>query len=996
MIMPKGVTTELAMEEKLMQQLEKLEYQRTNIKTEQQLLENLKTQLEIHNKTNFDENEFKDILHYLNGGTIFEKAKKLRDHFPLKRTDGSTKYIRFINAQDWCKNEYQIANQITVKNSTTQRRFDVTILINGMPLVQIELKKRGLEIKEAFKQIQNYKTAYAIGEGLFEYIQVFIVSNSITTKYYANNNKLAPEQLFYWSDENNSVIGDLKPFTDTFLEPCHISEMICRHMILSDAKQTTFILRPYQFYAVKNILKLVEYPAKNIDSTKENTNNGYVWHATGSGKTLTSFKASQVIASMNNVDKVVFVVDRRDLDSQTMTEFEAFEKDSVSGTANTNQLIEHLKASNSKTVVTTIQKLANAVKRMTLLKSSDGIENKRFVFIFDECHRSQFGAMHKQIKTFFKNNQMVGFTGTPIFEENAQTIKINEGVQKTPTTESLFNKRLHTYTTLNAISDGNVLPFSVEYIGNTANSHGSVNRLNISGEVAASTLEEGNKLKSDERVDAVAKYIVQQHRRKTYEGKGYNGIFATASIEMLLKYYTKLKEMKERGEHNLKIATIFSYSGDNIKKEEGFDGANNTAGTVEEGNGAEVDTKHIDTEMKDKFNTILQDYNAEYKTNFSADNTSGYTGYYGDVSERVKRREIDILIVVDMFLTGFDSKYLSVIYVDKNLKYHGLVQAFSRTNRTESATKKHGNVVAFRGLKDNVDKAVELFTRGQDSIKNASMVIGTFLETLQDFNDCLQKLYKIAPTPQDVVELKTEAEKVEFVKAFRKAMRAHEVVNSFADFDMEKEEVDTTPDEFAEFKSQYIDVSDSVRKASKKVAEDAEDDVSLANIDFELEVLHNDHINVDYIMKLLDKAQTIRSESVEKAASQAEHEYDSIMKEIQRTIMMSPTLHKKKDLINLFIDDELPKLKAGDQIQDAFDKFSNEQGEAKLDEICETNELDWAKIDTIVRQYRYSKQLPRTKNIRDAIIKENVGFVEKKRITDNVMDEIIDFVAIYD
>ncbi|MGL6298270.1 MAG: type I restriction endonuclease subunit R, partial [Methanobacteriaceae archaeon] len=520
---------------------------------------------------------FDKVLTHLEGGNVFDKAKKLRDKFPIQR-DTEVIYLEFFNQENWCKNNFQVANQIKMVNKY-QNRYDVTILINGLPLVQIELKRRGKEIKEAFNQIKRY-TIHSFNKGLFHYIQIFVISNGVNTKYFANGkiDELKFEYTFYWKNKENENISRLSDFAETFLERCHLSKMVARYIVLNETNRNLMVLRAYQYYAVEAI----------VHRALETSNNGYVWHTTGSGKTLTSFKASQILAREESIDKVIFVVDRRDLDNQTVSEFNKFSNNSVDGTDNTRMLVKQLKG-NDKLIVTTIQKLTRAIAQKRHKNAMESVKDKKIVMMFDECHRSQFGLWHKQIKEFFNNIQFFGFTGTPIMAVNANNGK---------TTADLFEERLHSYLIKDGIKDHNVLGFSVDYVSTYKNK-------SIEDE-EVEDIDKKEVFLSDERLKLVCEYIVENHNKKTYD-KEFNALFAVSSIELALKYYNMFKSLG----HYLNIATIFSY---------------NPNGEIEG-----------DLHNRDRLEICIDDYNNMFKTNFSTDS---FSEYYIDVSKKFKNRQI--------------------------------------------------------------------------------------------------------------------------------------------------------------------------------------------------------------------------------------------------------------------------------------------------------------------------------------------------------------------
>jgi type I restriction enzyme R subunit len=602
-----GTQSEAMLENNLMSKLKEMGYEEINIHNENALKENLKLQLEKFNNTTLTDKEFNKILIHLESGNVFTKAEKLRDSYELDREDG-TKYIRFLNKKDWCENYFQIANQITFERKYSNR-YDVTILINGLPLLQIELKKRGMPIKEAFNQISRYhKHSY---RGLFGYIQIFVISNGVNTKYFANNKDQTFKFTFSWKDKENNNINQLDKFAEIFLEPCHLSKMIGQYIVLNQTEKKLMVFRAYQYYAVEAL----------VDRAINTNLNGYIWHTTGSGKTLTSFKVSEILANEPNIDKVIFVVDRINLDYQTTNEFNSFAPDSVDGTDNTISLIKTLK-SKSKLIITTIQKLNIAVTRRK--KSINNVADKKIVLIFDECHRSQFGDMHRNITNFFNNIQYFGFTGTPIYSVNANDKR---------TTHDIFGKQLHNYVIKDAIADDNVLGFSVEYWGK-----GYVDNVDDKKVIS---IDKKEYLESSGRLNKIVDFILSKHKQITYD-KEFNALFAVSSIDILKRYYEIFKTKKS----DLKIATIFSFN----PNEE-----------------LEPDDQH----SRDFLENAISDYNALFETNFS---TEDFGNYYVDVSKRSKNKEIDILLVVDMFLTSFDSKFLNTLYVDKNLKYHNLIE----------------------------------------------------------------------------------------------------------------------------------------------------------------------------------------------------------------------------------------------------------------------------------------------------------------------------------
>ena len=807
---------EQVLENNLVSQLIALGHKSVVIKTENDLLINLKSQLEKHNKITFTPSEFDRIVIHLTKGNIFDKAKTLRDKYVLQKDNGEKAYIEFINQDFWCQNQFQVTNQITI-NGKRENRYDVTLLINGLPLVQIELKRRGIELKEAFNQIQRYqKETFASNNALFNYVQIFVISNGVDTKYYANSQKQSFKFTSFWGDDKNKKITQLVPFTNSFLEPCHIAKMITKYIVLHESDKVLMVLRPYQFYAVEAI----------IDRVKNSDKNGYIWHTTGSGKTLTSFKASQIITHNPKIKKVVFVVDRQDLDDQTVREFRAFDKDSIDGTENTKMLISQFLDNSRPLLVTTIQKLNGAISKAKFRKQIEALKDEKIVFIFDECHRSQFGDTHKRIVNFFTNHQLFGFTGTPIFVKNAISKKSIK-----QTTANLFHECLHQYVITDAIRDENVLKFSIEYYNVFKSKEG----------VDETKVEDINKqevYESHEYLNTITNYILANHNRKTHH-RTFTAILCVSSVDILIKYYELFKAKKEAGEHRLNIATIFSYS----PNPEDAD-AN---GEIPEEDfpdmmmAAEPGATYGKIPHKDKLDECIADYNEQFGSKHSARDGNTFLNYKKDISKRVKNKQIDILLVVNMFLTGFDSKSLNTLYVDKNLNYHGLIQAYSRTNRILNEKKSQGNILAFRNLKQNTDDAIALFS---DKNAQETIIIAPYEEQVQRFNEAYKVLMTIAPTVDSVNDLVTEEDELEFAKAFREIMRLKNILSSFIEFKFD--DTYMKEQEFADYTSKYLDLYDKIKTNTQK------ESVSILDeIDFELELIHRDEINVAYIMKLL-------------------------------------------------------------------------------------------------------------------------------------------------
>jgi len=937
---------EQILENNLVLQLEKLGYKKVVIKEEKDLLANLKSQLEIHNKNTLSDRGFKQILNFINKGNVFERAKILRDRVPYTNDKGEHRTIELINQIHWCQNEFQVTQQVTMEGKY-KNRYDVTILINGLPLVQIELKRRGLELKEAFNQTNRYERhSYWAGQGLFQFIQIFVISNGVNSKYYANSPIKARsfKQTFYWSDVENKLNTQLSTFTDIFLEPCHISKMICKYVVLNESQKILMVLRPYQFYAVEAI----------IDRVKSTTKYGYIWHTTGSGKTLTSFKTAQILTNLPQVHKVVFVVDRRDLDYQTTKEFNSFSKGSIDGTNNTNTLVKQMVGDN-KLIVTTIQKLNTAISKKRYLSRMETLNDKRIVFIFDECHRTQFGKTHEVIKNFFSNCQMFGFTGTPIFEKNAGT---NEFGKRT--TSMLFEKILHKYVITDAIRDENVLKFSIEYIS-------TFKKKDHILDIDVEAIDEAEVMNAPERLNNITDYIITNHNRKTHS-REFTSIFAVSSIDTLIEYYKLFHQKKEDGKHNLRLATIFSYKANEEDKD--------AVGSFIDDEflmAAEPETEYGNQHSRDYLEDFIGHYNKQFSTNFTTKDSKSFYNYYNDVAKRVKHKQIDVLLVVNMFLTGFDSKALNTIYVDKNLKYHGLIQAYSRTNRILNELKSQGNIVCFRNLKGATDEAISLFSNinAKDEI-----ILQPYDEYVAKFNQAFIAVLQIAPTVNSVNDLRSEEEELEFIKAFRELMRLKNVMTTFTEFDF----IDLSMDEqnFEDYKSKYLDLYDKSKSAHLK------EKVSiLQDVDFELELLHRDEINVTYILKLLAKL---------KDADAAEQ--DRQKKAILELLAGDAQMRSKRELIERFIQENLPQIEDSDNVPDEFANYWSKERVSAIENLSREENLDAEKLQEVIGNYLFTEKKP----LRDEIIgmlNEKPSLKERKTIAERVTEKIIGFVETF-
>lgn len=914
-----GYQSEAQLEKNLHTQLGNQSYKPVKIADYEALLTNFKNQLNRFNEHKLDgqpltDIEFKRILTLIEGKSIYDSAKILRDKLLIEREDGSQLYVELMNTKDWCKNLFQVTTQTTVKGTYTNR-YDVTILINGLPLVQIELKRRGLDFKEAFNQIQRYRRHTF--NGLYRFLQIFVVSNGVDTKYFSNSDSdIQFGFTFFWTDENNELITNLQDFSSAFLKPCHLAKMISRYMVINDTDKALMVMRPYQVYAVEAL----------VQRATETNNNGYIWHTTGSGKTLTSFKAAQILADEESIKKVFFLVDRRDLDSQTIQEFNKFQKGSVDRTEKTDVLISQIQDSMRNFIVTTIDKMNNAVKNPKYTKIMEPYKKERVVFIIDECHRSQFGDMRKEIDQHFQNAQYFGFTGTPRFIEN----KSQDG----RTTADLFEKCLHHYLIKDAIRDGNVLGFSIEYI-RTFNA-----RINENDNTKVQAIDTDEVWHDEQRLNLVADHIIDNHVRRS-KSKGYCAMFAVDSIPTLIKYYDIFKSKN----HDLKIAGIFSY------------------GQNEESDGT---GEH----SREALNRMIADYNKIYGTDFS---TETWERYFSDVSKKVKNAQVDILLVVKMFLTGFDSKPLNTLYVDKNMVYHDLLQAYSRTNRVEKSTKPYGNIVCYRNLKDKTDDAIKLFSR-TDNVD--TVLMGSYDEYLKAFKEVVKNLREITVIPEEVDELEREEEKRQFIIAFKNVTKLLQRLQSFSDFKFDETELTISQQSYEDFKSKYFKVYEDFKRS------EVPKESILHDIDFELELMHTDKINVSYILNLIASLNTKNEKERDKEIRLIKQELDHAS---------DPKLRLKIELIKGFLDKVAPTLSPNVSVIEAYNRYEEEMSEQELSTFAKEVDIEDSVLREQVSTYEYSNLIEK-----NAIMDSLSGsFLKKNKAIKAITSFIRDFSEKY-
>ncbi|RUT79008.1 type I restriction endonuclease subunit R [Ancylomarina longa] len=956
--------SEAKLENDLIKQLVDLKYQFVKIMDGDTLVCNLKSQLEVFNKTTYTDKEFDGILNHLAKGNVFEKAKTLRDRFSFTQDNGETAYVRFFDSENWNKNLFQVTNQVAQEGSF-KNRYDVTLLVNGLPLVQIELKRRGLEIKEAFNQINRYqKHSFWSNHGLFQYVQLFVISNGGNTKYLANNKLQSVKQTFFWADASNKNITELDAFAASFLNPDHLGKMIANYIVINQTHKVLMVLRPYQYFATEALIKQV----------KTNTDNAYIWHTTGSGKTLTSFKTSQILMDLPEVYKVVFVVDRKDLDYQTMQEFNAFKSGSVDSTHNTTNLVNQFlgkfkdkkgvaKASNL--IITTIQKLNNAISGR-YAKQLEHLKNERFVFIFDECHRSQFGETHGRITKFFAKSQLFGFTGTPIFAENASKNELGKR-----TTKDLFGNCLHKYVITDAIRDENVLKFGIEYY--SVFKHKNKPQFDQMVE----EIDKEEVFKDPQYLESVANYIIANHKRKTHN-KDYSAIFAVSNIDAAIAYYELFQKKKAAGEHDLRIATIFTFGAN-----EDDENAQDYLPGDEFAQAADAQAVYQSSHTRDKLEGFVGDYNKMYNTNYTTKDGKLFEGYFKDISKRFKDREkttfndekdrLDIVIVVGMMLTGFDAKKVNTLYVDKNLKQHGLIQAFSRTNRILGEQKSQGNILCFRNLKQATDDAITLFSN-KEAIE--VVVMPEYEDIAKKFDEAFKHLKEITPTYQSVNDLESEEDEAAFVQAFRKLMRNLNVLQSYTDFDWADLPLDEQ--EYEDYKGKYLDLYEKVKREAQKEKVSILDD-----IDFELELIHRDRINVAYIIKLLAKLSLSDPTS---AAAQKKNIIDLLGGDVK--------LRSKRELIEKFIEENLPHILDADKIEEEFDQYWQDQKVLALGKLCEEENLDKAQFKALIDTYIYSGQEP----IRDDVFKcldHRPSILKAREVGIRILNRMKEFVEVF-
>lgn len=951
--------SEADLEKEFIHMLTEQGYEYLQIHTEAELIANLRKKVEQLNSYNFTDTEWERFFHkYIANANegIVEKTRTIQEDAVknMERDDGSTKNITLLDKKNIHNNRLQVINQYEVSQNEGAKfdnRYDVTILVNGFPLIHVELKRRGVAIREAFNQINRYqRDSFWAGSGLYEYVQIFVISNGTHTKYYSNTTRSAHikeqekntykgkktsnsfEFTSFWADANNKVISDLVDFTKTFLSKHTILNVLTKYCVFT-SEELLLVMRPYQIAATEKILNRIEI-ATNYKKLGTLEAGGYIWHTTGSGKTLTSFKTAQLASQLDFVDKVLFVVDRKDLDYQTMKEYDRFQKGAANSNASTAILKKQLEDDNAKIIITTIQKLDNFIRRY----KGHEVFGRHIVLVFDECHRSQFGDMHTAITKNFKNYHIFGFTGTPIFADNAGSGK-NADLRTTP---QAFGDKLHTYTIVDAINDENVLPFRIDYIKTIKDKESGQDK-------QVSAIDTEKALLEPKRITEIVKYILEHFDQKTKRNKesfdfsklmnvqevassqaknkgkieeikesvrmkGFNSIFAVSSIDAAKLYYSEFKRQMDNlpqaapaGQpHKLRVATIYSY-GVNESENDDF---------VEDENSENTD--ELDKSSRDFLEMAIGDYNKIFKTNYDT-SSDKFQNYYKDVSLRMKNREIDILIVVNMFLTGFDATTLNTLWVDKNLKYHGLLQAFSRTNRILNSVKTFGNIVCFRNLEEETNNAIALFGDKEAGsvvlLKNFESYYNGYDENGKHFDGYVELIDKLNTLFPLGVSFEGEKAEKEFIMLYGAILRMKNILSTFDNF--EGKEI-LSERNFQDYQSEYIDLYQKYKSKSNEKKENINDDVV-----FEIELVKQVEINIDYILMLVKKYQQEGNQNKE------------IVVTIEKAVNSSMNLRSKMELIRNF----LSRINAQTEVDGDWKKFVDEQRENELAVIINEEKL---------------------------------------------------------
>ncbi len=959
--------SEYDVETKFIDRLESIGYQYVELKNYDDVLQNFKSQLisfnekkivEAKGTADLSDAEFGRVLIHVENKSVYDSAKILRDKYVLTLDNGKTVYLDFFS-YDTDRNIYQVSHQITMDPAhkddvSYKNRYDVTVFINGLPIVQVELKRPGVEINEAINQINRYRRFSF--KGLFRYLQIFVVSNSVQTKYFCNENEMEnglynpilKSLVFFWTDVNNKRINTLEEFTAEFFRKASLTEMIDKFMVIKSTEPVLMVMRPYQIYAVKAARKRI----------LEANQNGYVFACTGSGKTLTSFKLAQLLRDEPVIDKVVFLIDRKDLDDQTVDEYNSFEKDCVDNSDSTAVLVKQLQETNRKLLVTTIQKMANAVKSKRYETLMDEYHDKKVVFIIDECHRSQFGKMHGDIERHFGKANYIGFTGTPIFEAN----KGADG----RTTADVFNagllpdgkKRdacLHKYMIKDAIADGNVLRFSVEYQRTIFAHHIAMKgidpeQLDDPEYCKRHNIDIDGLYHDEERIRKVAEHILEHHDQHVHpQGKDiYTALFAVDSIKTLGQYYDVFKELNyNRPEKDrYKITAIFSYGANEDMDEKG------------------------DEHSAELLDRIMNDYNEMFGTSFSLD---GFDSYRKDISKRLKQKnlpQVDILLVVNMMLTGFDAKPLNTLYLDKNLIWHSLVQAYSRTNRVDKPTKQFGQIVSYRNIKKWQDEALRLFSGDGDPNE---YLLENYEYYLQKWINQEPVLRKVVRTVEDAGQLQNEDEIRMFIIAFRTMVSTLATLKTFSKFDWADLAVVMSEEEYEGFKSWYLYYKDQTKNPNPKVPVPVD-------VDFDIELVRTDRINVVYILNLLKAVNKAGKTDEERDA-----DLDLILREIERSD--NDSLRAKKDLMAEFIRTRFYDLSDETDVQAAYEEFEKEHQKAEMEEFAFENNVEYSIVSDLMTDYIFNGKITE-ETIRKRLESYHLGLLKTTMLTEKLQEFI--------
>ena len=909
--------TESQLEENMINNLVSQGYERLDVRSMDDLYVNLRIQIEKLNDVKFSDSEWKRfLLEYLDAPNdgIIEKTRKIQENhiYDFIFDDGRLRNIKIIDKKNIHNNHLQVVNQVTV----AKNRYDVSILVNGLPLVHIELKKRGVNIREAFNQIQRYEDeSFNLDNSLYKFVQIFVISNGTYTRYFANTterDKSNYEFTCEWADAKNRVIVDLEDFTATFFEKRTILEILTKYCIFN-SRNVLLIMRPYQIAATERLLWRINSSFENKKAGSVEAG-GFIWHTTGSGKTLTSFKSARLATELDYIDKVFFVVDRKDLDYQTMREYQKFQKDSVNGSKDTKELKVSIEKQDNKIVVTTIQKLNEFVKS----NKGHDIYNKHCVFIYDECHRSQFGLAQKNIQSSFKHYYQFGFTGTPIFVENSLDGK---------TTSDVFGAQLHSYVITDAIRDGKVLKFKIDY--NSINPRFKSSEEETDDEKLK--VLENKMFLHPERISEITNYILDKFDSKTYRNtqytvkdkriNGFNAMFAVQSVDAAKMYYEEFKKQQANlpEDKKLKVATIFSYAPNEER----------ASGEIEE---ESMSSSAMSTTAKQFLTNVVDDYNSFFQTNFTIDG-NGFENYYKDLSSRVRNKEVDLLIVVGMFLTGFDAPTMNTLFVDKNLRYHGLIQAFSRTNRILNKMKTFGNIVCFRNLEKATKDAIKVFgdensinviiERSYDEYINGFMDEDTGV-VFKGYKELCEEIIEKFPDP---TEIKLEKDKKEFVKLFGEILKRENILRNYDEFSSFEKII--TERLKQDMKSTYIKIKEELISPDPSGGGDrgkgGKDDekIDFSDVEFHIDLLKTEEVNLDYILALI----------LEKAKEQGTNN-ETLKEEIRRLIRSSLGTRAKEELIIEFINrTDLTKFDKNEDILEAFYEYAKIEKEQKINEL---------------------------------------------------------------